>query len=63
MLPQDRRASVLTYDAALDTLAVKLYRAPDPTRREALRREVASAQATLKRVVGRYSIDPGDLRR
>jgi hypothetical protein len=63
MLPQDRRAVVLSYDEAVDSLAVKLYRAADARRRAALRREVDAMRETLGRLVAHHVIAPGDLRR
>ena len=63
MLPQDRRGVVLSHDATLDALAVKLYRATDGRRRAQLNREVAETRAGLKRALDGHSISPGDLRR
>ena len=63
MLPQDRRAAVLTHDAALDALVVELYQASDSQRRAALNRAVASKHATLRRILDAYVVAPGDLRR
>ena len=63
MLPQDRRAAVLSYDATLDTLAAKLYQATDAERRAALSRDVTATRDTLTRVVDAYVIAAGDLRR
>jgi hypothetical protein len=63
MLPQDRRAAVLNYDATLDSLIVKLYRRTAGGRGADLHRMLLSTRARLDRAVGGHSIAAGDLRR
>jgi hypothetical protein len=63
MLPRDRRPIVLSHDAALDTLAIELYRSTDADRREALNRKIAATQVSATRAIEPHTIAPGDLRR
>jgi hypothetical protein len=63
MLPHDHRAAVLNHDAALDSLAVKLYGSADGRRAAELHRKLRSTRTRLRRAMGGHSIAPGDLRR
>jgi hypothetical protein len=62
MIPKSRRAAILAQDAALDTLAIDVYRATSK-RRAALLRELAEVRASLERLVGDRALAAGDLRR
>jgi hypothetical protein len=63
LLPPDRRAILLSHDATLDSLAIKLHRSTDARRRAALGREVAATHSSLRRALGAQPIEAGDLRR
>jgi hypothetical protein len=62
MIPKSRRAAILAHDAALDQLAVDLYRSTN-ARRAALVREVADMRTSLDRLLGGHPLAAGDLRR
>ena len=63
MIPKARLAALLALDAALDTLAVELYRAENARRRASLQREADALRDRLRTVLGDQTIRAGDFRR
>jgi hypothetical protein len=62
MIPKSSRSAVLSHDAALDALVVKLYRIRDVRERAALRREMAAIRESARKILADHVIAAGDLR-
>jgi hypothetical protein len=62
MIPKSSRSAVLSHDAALDALVVKLYRIRDGRERAAILRELAATRESARRILADHVIAAGDLR-
>lgn len=62
-IPQADRATILTFDAALDAIALRLYSLAETKGQAAAERERHMLQRKLRVLIGEHRVVPGDLRR